>query len=102
MHPLHASFYATIVCRGEIKMKWLYLLFVNVWAFYLMGIDKKKAKRKEWRISESALFFSAAIGGAFGAWLGMYMFRHKTHKKQFVVGIPLLAVITAAVLVTMR
>ncbi|WP_028400102.1 DUF1294 domain-containing protein [Ectobacillus panaciterrae] len=83
-------------------MKWIYILLVNIWAFYLMGNDKQKAKRKEWRISESMLFFAAAIGGAFGAWLGMYTFRHKTQKMQFVVGIPLLALLTAAALWTMR
>ncbi len=44
------------------------------------------------------LFLSAAAGGAVGAWIGMYMFHHKTHKKKFVFGIPLLVVITVCLL----
>ncbi|MGQ0516556.1 DUF1294 domain-containing protein, partial [Bacillus sp. D-CC] len=33
-----------------------------------------------------------------GAWIGMYMFHHKTHKKKFVFGVPLLVVITVCLL----
>ncbi|MFX3623404.1 MAG: DUF1294 domain-containing protein [Ectobacillus sp.] len=80
-------------------MKWIYLLFVNALAFYLIRRDKQKAKRKEWRIAESTLFFIAAIGGAFGTWLGMYVFRHKTHKYHFVIGIPILTALTAAAII---
>ncbi|MFD3445693.1 DUF1294 domain-containing protein [Microbacteriaceae bacterium 4G12] len=80
-------------------MKWWYFVIVNIWAFYLMGSDKQKAKKGKWRISERTLFISAAIGGAFGSWLGMYMFHHKTHKKKFVIGIPLLAVATLAIVI---
>ncbi|MEH6978932.1 DUF1294 domain-containing protein, partial [Bacillus pseudomycoides] len=37
---------------------------------------------------------AAAAGGAVGAWIGMYVFHHKTHKGKFVFGIPVLVVIT--------
>ncbi|UOY93199.1 DUF1294 domain-containing protein [Ectobacillus sp. JY-23] len=83
-------------------MKWAYIFVINVWAFYLMWSDKQKAKKREWRVSESALFFVAAIGGAFGAWLGMYVFRHKTQKMPFIIGMPFLAFLTVALLWTMR
>ncbi len=63
-------------------MKWIYFLIINVIAFSLMGLDKRKAKKKQWRTPESTLFLSAAAGGAVGAWIGMYMFHHKTHKKE--------------------
>jgi len=65
-----------------------YLLVVNLIAFALMGIDKKKAERGAWRIKEATLFFWAIIGGSIGANLGMKVFRHKTKHTQFVIGMP--------------
>ena len=66
----------------------LYLLGINVLAFALMGADKRRARRKEWRISEKALFLSALLGGSVGAILGMRAFHHKTRHWYFRVGMP--------------
>ena len=63
-------------------MKWIYFLIINIIAFSLMGLDKRKAKKKQWRTPESTLFYQRHWG-AVGAWIGMYMFHHKTHKKKF-------------------
>ncbi|CAM4244108.1 membrane protein [Bacillus manliponensis] len=76
-------------------MEWMYLIGINIIAFIMMGRDKRKAKKKEWRTSENMLFFVAAIGGAIGAWLGMYVFRHKTNKYKFMIGMPLLAIVVS-------
>ena len=35
----------------------------------------------------------AFLGGSFGAWAGMRYFHHKTRKKKFSVGIPLILVV---------
>ncbi|EJQ49509.1 DUF1294 domain-containing protein [Bacillus mycoides] len=78
-------------------MKWIYFIIINVIAFSMMGLDKRKAKKKQWRTPESTLFLSAAAGGAVGAWIGMYMFHHKTHKNKFVFGMPVLVIITVGV-----
>ena len=67
-----------------------YLLIVNAAAFLLMLIDKVKAKKNRWRIKESTLMLSAAIGGSIGALAGMYTFRHKTLHRKFTIGIPLI------------
>ncbi|PEI91401.1 hypothetical protein CN679_14285 [Bacillus pseudomycoides] len=75
-------------------MKWIYFIIINAIAFSLMGLDKQKEKKKKWRTPESTLFLAAAAGGAVGAWIGMYVFHHKTHKGKFVFGIPVLVVIT--------
>ena len=56
----------------------LYLAVVNLAGFALMGIDKWKAKRGAWRISEKTLFLPAVLGGCVGCILGMRTFRHKT------------------------
>lgn len=68
-----------------------YLTLVNLWGFVLMGVDKRRAKKKgARRIRERTLFLSALLGGGLGAFLGMWAFRHKTKRWYFVVGIPLI------------
>lgn len=76
--------------KGELKMMALeiYLLVINVIAFAAYGIDKKRAIRDAWRISEKTLLILAAIGGALGALLGMEIFRHKTKHLQFTILVP--------------
>lgn len=61
------------------------LLAINVFAFLLMGYDKKLAQTKQRRISEKALLTSAMIGGSVGSGIGMLYFRHKTVKKSYLV-----------------
>ncbi len=67
------------------------LLGSNLLAFLLMGIDKSKACRHRRRVSERALFFFPVFGGALGGTLGMLLFHHKTRKRAFAWGFPLLA-----------
>ena len=67
----------------------LYLLAVNLAAFFLMGLDKRRARQGRWRISEKALFLPAALGGALGGCLGMRTFHHKTKHWYFRWGFPL-------------
>lgn len=76
----------------------LYLLLVNVAAFLVMGLDKRRAKRDKWRISEKALFLPAVLGGALGGVLGMRTFRHKTKHWYFRFGFPLLLALQVVLL----
>ena len=71
----------------------LYLLLINAAAFLLMHIDKQKARKKRWRIPESTLMLTAALGGSIGALVGMYTFRHKTKHLKFTLGIPVILVL---------
>lgn len=64
----------------------------------MYGIDKWKARRSRWRISEKMLLFLAIIGGSVGALAGMYIFHHKTLHKKFVLGVPLILVIQVMIL----
>ena len=54
-----------------------YFISVNLIGFFLMGLDKYKAKKNLWRIPESTLFIIAIIGGSIGCIIGMHTFRHK-------------------------
>lgn len=72
-----------------------YLLTVNAAGFLLMLIDKEKARKNRWRIRESVLLGTAAIGGSIGVFAGMQAFRHKTLHKRFSIGVP--AMMTAQV-----
>ncbi len=67
-----------------------YLLIINAASFVLMLVDKLKARKNAWRISETTLMTVAAIGGSLGAYMGMKLFRHKTRKPKFSIGLPLL------------
>lgn len=78
------------------KLILLYLLIVNAVSFLLMLADKQKAKKKLWRISESTLLLSAAIGGSIGSLAGMYTFRHKTKHLKFTLGVPVILVLQMA------
>ena len=76
-----------------------YFLAVNITTFFLYGIDKYKAKKGKWRISEATLLLMAAIGGSIGAWVGMRIWHHKTMHKKFKYGIPIIIITQIAVLV---
>ena len=70
-----------------------YILFINIFAFISFAADKAKAKRKEIRISENRLMLLCVIGGAVGGLLGMRKCHHKTLKRKFSVGVPILMII---------
>jgi len=70
-----------------------YLLVVNIGALLVMWWDKRKARKSAYRIPEKTLFVWALAGGSAGAFLGMYLFRHKTRHTKFRVGFPLILVV---------
>ena len=69
---------------------YIYLAAANIVSFVMFGIDKSRAKRRAWRISEAALLISAAVGGSVGAIAGMIVFRHKTKHLKFTIGVPVI------------
>ena len=73
-----------------------YLLAVNIATFLLYGIDKYKAKKSKWRISEVTLLTMAAIGGSIGAWAAMRLWHHKTMHKKFKYGILVMIIMQIA------
>ena len=75
-----------------------YLLAINAVAFIMYGIDKYKAKKAKWRISEATLLLLAVLGGSIGAWMGMKVWHHKTMHKKFKYGIPAILLIQIALM----
>lgn len=75
-----------------------YLLAVNAATFIVYGIDKYKAKKAKWRISEATLLLLAVLGGSVGAWVGMKVWHHKTMHKKFKYGIPAILLIQIALM----
>lgn len=77
----------------------IYLVIINITGYALMGIDKNRAIKGAWRISEATLFGVALLGGALGCTLGMNRFRHKTKHWYFKYGMPAIFVLeTVAVI----
>jgi uncharacterized membrane protein YsdA (DUF1294 family) len=69
----------------------LYIVLVSAVALFVMGNDKFAARRdRDERTPEGILFFLAVIGGSLGVYAGMFLFRHKTRKWYFVMGLPVL------------
>lgn len=77
----------------SLKNVLIYLLAINLITFLAMYIDKKKAKKGNWRTKESTLFTLVLLGGGVGGIVGMYTFRHKTKKPRFVIGFPAILII---------
>ena len=75
-----------------------YLLAINAVAFIMYGIDKYKAKKAKWRISEATLLLLAVLGGSIGAWMGMKVWHHKTMHKKFKYGLPAILLIQIALM----
>ena len=74
----------------------IYLLLVNLWAFVLMGIDKRRARKDLWRIKERTLFLPVLLGGGVGGILGMKVFHHKTKHWYFRFGFPAILILEIA------
>ena len=75
-----------------------YLLAINAVTFIVYGIDKYKAKKAKWRISEATLLLLAVLGGSVGAWVGIKVWHHKTMHKKFKYGIPAILLIQIALI----
>ncbi len=77
----------------------IYLIIMNIIGFFIMYIDKRKAKKGNWRIPEKSLFMVSLLGGSIGTIVGMYVFRHKTQKPKFVIGFPAIIILQIGVII---
>lgn len=71
-----------------------FLVIINIVALIITAYDKRKSVvgNHTERTPEGQIFFLASIFGATGVFVAMQLFRHKTIKWYFQLGIPLLIV----------
>lgn len=72
------------------KLLLLYLAVVNLAGAMAVLIDKRRARRGQWRVRERTLFLFALLGGTPGVYLSMRLCRHKTKHRRFMWGLPLI------------
>ena len=77
----------------------IYFIIINIIGFLAMGIDKLKAKRGSWRIPENTLFMFTILGGGIGTIAGIYIFKHKTKKKKFTIGMPSILILEILIII---
>ena len=95
LQPEATTFTAFVVLGNPWGLLACWLLLINLITFFVFGVDKWKAKRKERhettrRVPEKTLFLLSILGGSVGALLGMRVFHHKTLHKTFRFGIPII------------
>ena len=77
----------------------LYLIAVltalNLIGFIIVGVDKRKAIKRKWRVQEKTFFILALLGGSIGVYIGLLAFRHKTRHWYFMLGIPAIIIAQA-------
>ncbi len=76
-----------------------YFIIMSIVAFILYFIDKRRAIRHKWRISEATLLTVSCIGGSFGAFLAMKKLRHKTKHAKFYITVPLMMIIHIVIII---
>ena len=70
-----------------------YIIVVNGIGIIITVYDKFASKVGFWRIPEMFLLFIAAIGGSFFMCITMQIIRHKTRRRKFVYGVPIIVII---------
>ena len=75
------------------------LVILNVLSFVIMHYDKNNARRGKKRVSEASLLTLAAIGGSVSMLIAMYVYHHKTKKKRFKFGIPLIIILQISLII---
>ncbi len=81
------------------KYIFYYLIIINIVTFISFGLDKLYAIKNMYRIRESTLISLCILGGTPLGYIGMKLFRHKTKKPFFKIGIPLIFIIQLILIV---
>lgn len=72
-----------------------YFIIINAVGFMLMGIDKKRSQKGQWRVPEIRFWTIGILGGSIGLYMGMKTYRHKTKHNAFTIGMPLVIFINS-------
>ncbi len=77
----------------------IYLILINIVAIVITICDKLNAKFSKRRVPENTLLVISLLGGSIMMYLTMQLIRHKTRKRKFMVGIPLIIVLQILLIV---
>lgn len=83
---------------AQYKILLIYLGMINILTFIFFAVDKLAAMKKRTRIRVRTLLGLCFVGGALGGLCGIYLCHHKTRKKNFTVGVPLMLLMQIVVL----
>lgn len=73
-----------------------YFLLISLIAITATLLDKYRARRHKWRIPEATLLLLSALGGSAAMLITMRLIHHKTRKKKFMIGIPVILILQLA------
>lgn len=79
----------------------IFFVIINVLAYLIMHTDKNNARNGKKRISEASLLTLAAIGGSVGMLISMHILHHKTRKKKFKFGVPVILVLQVLLIIAL-
>ncbi len=77
----------------------IYFAVISFITAVVTAIDKYKAKKGSFRISEKALFILALLGGSLSEYMTMRLIRHKTLHKRFMIGLPLIMLLQLTIII---
>lgn len=86
----------TVLIKGMV----VYFLAISIISLVLTVYDKIAAKiARRHRIPEKVLILLGTMGGALVMYITMLIIRHKTRKKKFMVGLPVIILLQAAAII---
>lgn len=83
------------------KIILIYIAVISLISIIVCIYDKivSKKNRVELRVPEKTLLLLSFIGGAVAMYLTMQMIRHKTKHAKFMIGIPIIMILHAALVI---
>lgn len=91
-----------IFLENKYKYLLIYLAVISLISVIVCAADKSRAKKGKWRVKESTLFLLSALGGSGAMYITMRAIHHKTLHKRFMIGIPIIMIVQAALFVSLR
>lgn len=79
----------------------IYLILINAAGLLFMLADKRRAVKDRYRIPEKVLLGIALVGGSIGCIAGMKLFRHKTRKPAFSIGLPVILAVQVILMIVL-
>ena len=70
-----------------------YFVLISAVTVILTVLDKARAVKHKFRISERTLFLAAILGGSVAELVTMKIIRHKTLHKRFMIGLPAIIIV---------